>query len=134
LAQLGEIMKVYVASSWEDRHITREVAECLERLGVEVTEHWWTHTSQDNFMQYCESDIKGMQHAELLVFLNFNGKATGGKYVEFGMAVQRQIPILAFGRPITTVFRPKCIYFEQYNIDQLSNIAKCVYDYAQGLC
>jgi nucleoside 2-deoxyribosyltransferase len=109
-------MNVFVAASWCDREIARQIAEELRKNGIEVTTTWWTHESETRSQDWCNDDIKNMKKADMLIIYN-SGAKTGGKHVELGMAIMKNIPIIVYGIPLTTVYRHQTYFINTKAIE-----------------
>jgi len=95
--------KIYLAASWKERDRAREICELLEKENIIQTEDWWNHTGK-SASEYAYLDKEAIQQAEIYVMLNAT-PVSGGKYTEFGMAIQRNIPIFVFGTRMKIVFK-----------------------------
>jgi hypothetical protein len=102
---MGQTHKIFVAGSWVDRLAVKELVELLEETtNILVVEHFWTHTQRGKWREFAKSDKQGLLDAE--IFVMYNGKKDSpGKFIEFGAAMIREIPIYIFGRKISSVFR-----------------------------
>jgi ATP adenylyltransferase/5',5'''-P-1,P-4-tetraphosphate phosphorylase II len=113
-------MNIFVAASWSDRWVAKQIAQSLQKHGIEITSKWWTHEDSTKSEDWCNDDITNMENADILVIYN-SGKKTGGKHVELGMAIMRDIPILVFGQPLTTVYRHRTKFIETFSITETKN-------------
>jgi len=97
------IANVFVAASWADREVAKQISEELEKDGLfNVTTRWWNHTGQNNAC-YAREDIDSVKAADIFVMYNTE-KRTTGKIAELGMALLRGIPIFIFGEKIDSIY------------------------------
>lgn len=110
-------MRVYVAAKWEDRERAREVMWRLERSGHTVT-YDWTRGPEDLSAAQALIDIDGVRRAEALVFLADRKYAFMGALVEFGVAVERGIPIYLVGGHIDA-----CIFTYLPQVERMLHVS-----------
>lgn len=91
-------MRIYVAAKWEDGHRAQEVMHRLSAAGHTITYDWTTAPEVSPGQALI--DIDGVRRAEALVFLAEQPRAYMGALVEFGVAVERGIPIYVVGQGI----------------------------------
>jgi hypothetical protein len=123
-------LKIYIGASWGDRLLVKEVCEILENYGIRQMEDWWTHIDRGKWRQYAISDRVAVRQAG--VFILYNGdKKTSGKMIEFGMAIEREIPIWSFGNKINSVFR----YFikKHFDLKDAKSIAGKIIELVEGI-
>ena len=100
-------MRLYIAGPWSHRHQVKDIAARFEQAGHTITEKWWDHpeVSPDDTKELAKQadlDIIGVFDCDHFIFLNL--AYSEGKCVELGMALMEDKPILAVGKPNTTVF------------------------------
>lgn len=76
-------MKVYVATSWENRHLVNEVVAVLPG-SFELSYDWTGHTFDDDPADVCTRDFKGVSDADFVLVLLPGGYGT---HVELGIAL-----------------------------------------------
>lgn len=115
-------MKVYVASHFAEKELSRKIREQLQANGHVCTSRWLdeepaTDPADHEFRQKVAlMDVDDVISGDVLVFRNppeSQKKGTGGRRVEFGIAVAYGKPILILGGPSETVF------------DDLPNVTIC---------
>lgn len=101
---------VYVAGKTDDWKHVREVQKlCVER-GLRITFDWTAIIAEigprgglkgevdDEFRRECAyNDLKGVREADLLIMLCYPKLC--GTLIEFGMAAEREMPIVVVGTP-----------------------------------
>lgn len=104
-------MRVYIAARFSRQH---EVAACagdLEARGIEVTSRWfrggheWDGSPDEDIpverlSRFAQEDLDDLVAADVLVCLTESprsGPSRGGRHVEFGYALARQMPVLTVG-------------------------------------
>jgi nucleoside 2-deoxyribosyltransferase len=121
-------MKVYLASPYSQKNQMNTYAAELRAGGVEVTSSWLEETHAPNVqmheltheehLQYAYRDIKDVQAAKIFVFFTDPTKTLvrGGRHVEFGIAVERGMPIYVVGEERENIFHhlPKVIHFKRW--------------------
>jgi nucleoside 2-deoxyribosyltransferase len=94
----------YVAASWEDRDIARQMArEIMLKFKWENTSVWWLHEDRDKKLMYAIEDVENIRRSDV-IFLYNGDKCTAGKFFEIGMAVALKKPVFVYGKELTTVF------------------------------
>jgi len=66
---------------------------------------------------YIEEDIKAIRKCDLFIMYNTN-KKTSGKFIELGMAIILNKPILIYGKDITSMFKSRTQYCGEFNIQK----------------
>jgi nucleoside 2-deoxyribosyltransferase len=96
--ELAEV-RIYVASSFENKEEVRDLYTCLEILGHTITCDWTDHEEPYNYQQlqqWALDDAEGVEHCDALVALIAPGRTQQGTWCEIGMA-------LAWGKPVTMI-------------------------------
>jgi nucleoside 2-deoxyribosyltransferase len=103
-------MKVYLAApySWKDQ--MNVFAKELREHGIVVTSRWLEEPHSEQAGQtvelnnewrrfYARQDVEDVRAADLLVFFTDPTKriVRGGRHVEFGIAIEREMPIYVLG-------------------------------------
>lgn len=96
-------MKFYVAA--HDRLLASLVANVITRAGHECTSTWINneflpteeHTIEER-MSIAFEDVDDVCRSDVLVLVAGAEKYSGGKFVEAGIAIGRNIPVIVIGR------------------------------------
>ena len=121
-------MRVYLAAPYSRKTEINQYAAELRAGGIEVTSSWLDEphkpTTQmhelthEEHQQYAVQDVKDVQAANILVFFTDPTKAIirAGRHVEFGIAVQRGIPIYVLGIEFENIFHhmPGVMHFDSW--------------------
>ncbi len=103
-------MRIYVATKWEEKDRAREVMADLRHKGHTIT-YDWTRCEQFSAEQ-ARNDVMGVMTADALVLIAEKPLAYKGAYVEFGIAVARNIPIYLIGTGMD-----ECIFTQLANVE-----------------
>lgn len=112
-------MKFYIASRFSRAAGMREAVADIRKIGHETTSRWMFFEQDDNpetQMQWSANDLADVRAADGLIFFAEYpdaGFMTGGRHVEFGIAVERGIPIYVIG-PKENIFH-WLEYVEHFN-------------------
>lgn len=128
-------MRVYVAASFEEKHVVRDAYERLRAAGHEIT-HDWTDEDvahaepgkMDEFLAKCaELSIEGVMEADVVVV--FPSDAAKGTFVEIGCALAAAIPIVCVkrGKPL-----PYCVFLNLEDVHHAENIDQAVVAIGRG--
>ena len=133
-------MKVYLAAPYQKKAQMNVCAAELRAGGVEVTSSWLDEphkpTTQmheltpEEHQKYAIQDVRDVQAADILVLFTDPTKTIvrAGRHVEFGIAVQRKIPIFVVGDERENIFHhlPKVLHFQAWYFlrDMLLAMAK----------
>ena len=98
-------MKVYLAARFSRIMEMRTYRYQLEKIGIQATSRWVNEDPQagfnryDSFETYAQHDLDDVLAADLLIFFSEpEGVSTsGGRHVEFGIALAAGIPIYVVG-------------------------------------
>jgi nucleoside 2-deoxyribosyltransferase len=118
-------MKVYLAAPYQSKDQINIYAAELRAGSITVTSSWLDEPhspttshhelTHDENQRYALQDVKDVQAADVLVFFTDPTKSIvrAGRHVEFGIAVQRRIPIYVVGAEYENIFHhlPKVIHF-----------------------
>lgn len=97
-------MILYLAAPWVHRHQANQVAQQFKAKGHQIISRWhseWADKEDKNVTDAekrdeAEKDVLDVRHAEVVVLLNWEG-STGGMFVEQGIALALNIPVLVIG-------------------------------------
>jgi nucleoside 2-deoxyribosyltransferase len=102
-------VKIYLAAKFEHKNTMRDVANLLTSRGHEITSRWirvehhedTANTVTDELrVQYAAEDVEDVRRADLLVAFahpRHEPGIGGGRHVEFGIALERDMPIIVIG-------------------------------------
>lgn len=103
-------MKVYLAAQFHQKDEINEYATQLRAAGIFVTSSWLDEPFAPNTQlgevnettrrEYAQRDLLDIDEANLLVFFSIPDTQLfrrGGRHVEFGYALAKNIPILVVG-------------------------------------
>jgi|SRR5579864_1666814 len=121
-------MKVYLAAPYVRKDEITACAEELRAGGVEVTSTWLNEphkpTTQmhelthEEHQVYAIQDVKDVRAAKLMVFFaDPTGTIVrGGRHVEFGIALERRMPIFVIGQQHENIFHhmPGVMHFDSW--------------------
>lgn len=86
-------MKIYVASSFEQREETKDAHTALLEAGHEITLDWTTHRwlkdspeAEGLYKEYALSDVQGVLDADVYILL-LGSRASTGAHIELGIAL-----------------------------------------------
>lgn len=88
-------LTIYVSAKWEDRDRARDLMQTLAKAGHYIAYDWTTVT--DATPAQAQRDLDGVRKADVFVMLVDIPQAWAGAWVEFGIALERGIPILLYG-------------------------------------
>ena len=122
-------MKVYLAAPYSAKDQIKKYDAELRAAGVNVVSSWLDEIhppttqmhdlSHEEHQQYAIQDVKDVQAADILVFFTDPTKTIirAGRHVEFGIAVQRRIPIYVVGEDFENIFHhlPRVTHFESWD-------------------
>ena len=104
------MIKFFVASSWEDRHIAMQMANDITRIyRWKNVSTWWLHADRNQKLRYAVEDLFNLKRADVLFVYNGELK-TAGKLIEIGIALALKIPVFLYGNKLTTVYEHLIIY------------------------
>lgn len=109
---MKNIKNIYVCASFEDAPLVKEIEKQLIKKEFEITSNWTDHIHDSEMLKYMDEDIEGIQRADLLLVWH-NGRNSGGKLIEIGMALQKGIPVYLFGNPLSNIFRFRINYHKK---------------------
>lgn len=128
--------KVYVAGKTNNYREVREVQQICRSLGLEIT-HDWTQVigevgedgglkgeaSDSKRQQWAIDDVQGVRAADLFIMLCSPGVC--GTLIEFGIAVELELPIVIIGTP-----ERDSVFFELPNVTRSGylNFKDCLSD------
>lgn len=97
--------RIYVAAPYELLQSAREVRERLIAAGFYVTSRWITDdegvaSTPENKKMWASRDLYDILSAQALLLINppeWANQGTGGRHVEFGVALMAQLPVFIYG-------------------------------------
>ena len=121
-------MKVYLAGPYQHKDKIKAYATELRSGGVTVTSSWLEEphkpTTQmhelthEEHQAYAIQDIKDVRAAKVLVFFIDPTKiiVRAGRHVEFGIALERRMPIFVIGTDRENIFHhaPGVMHFDSW--------------------
>jgi len=122
-------MKVYLAAPYQQKDHINIYAAQLRAGGVEVTSSWLDETHKPTVqmneltpaehLQYAVRDVKDIRQAKIFVLFTDPTKSIfrAGRHVEFGIAVERKMPIYVVGKEYENIFHhlPNVIHFKEWS-------------------
>jgi len=108
-------MNIYLAASWSQRKLMRDVYDHLASLDIGVTSHWIfsddpkgmgpddVARDPDKAIKGASRDLLDINTADLVAVFTYAPSTTGGFHVEFGYALSRAKPVDIIG-PSPNVF------------------------------
>jgi hypothetical protein len=106
------MIKVYVATKFEEKMAARELMADLGRLGVSITHDWTVfETATANSKECAINDTEGVLEAEFIVILATKELHYAGSYVEFGIALGAGKPVYVIGSGMD-----RCVFINHPNV------------------
>ncbi len=93
------MIKVYVAGSWRNRSIIKNIMEEIESWGCDIAVDWTMHQEKGGARQYAEEDLKGLKECDCLIYC-MDSNHSRCKNFELGY-------ITALGKPIIIYIIPE---------------------------
>ena len=109
-------MKVYLAAPYQMKDIIKARSVELQALGITTTSSWVDEPEKPTIQvhevspeldrKYADRDVCDVRAADLLIFQGDPTKTIirAGRHVEFGIAVERQMPIFVVGEDHENIF------------------------------
>lgn len=97
-------MKAYISGSLEDEKEVIKLANMLKYIGFEITREWWNHKNMNLKSLYACEDLIAIQKCDLFIIYNSDIK-TSGKFIELGIAIGLNKPIISMGKELTSPFK-----------------------------
>lgn len=126
--------KIYLAAPWIDKDKMEEIALRFEAIDCVITHRWWNVENLEEvertpklMKQQARWDVDGVENADAVVLIN--SAKSEGKAVEQGIAIAKNIPIIAVGKRgehSKNVFHYLPIYHWVKNIDEALTIMEFV--------
>lgn len=121
-------MNVYLAAPFSQKDQINIYAAELRAGGIEVTSSWLNEPhpptvqmpdlTHEDHQKYAIQDIKDVRAAEIMVLFTDPTKSIvrAGRHVEFGIAIERQMPILVVGLEHENIFHhaPRVMHFDSW--------------------
>ena len=122
-------MKVYLAAPYQQKDQINIYAAQLRAGGVEVTSSWLDETHKPTVqmheltsaehLEYAVRDVADIRKAKIFVLFTDPTKTVfrAGRHVEFGIAVERGMPIYVVGAEFENIFHhlPKVLHFTEWS-------------------
>jgi len=122
------MLKIYLAAPYSRKDQMNVYAAELRAGGVEVTSSWLVErhspsiqvheVSHEENLQYVINDIKEIHAAKVMVFFTDPTKTIlrAGRHVEFGIAIERRMPIFVIGTERENIFHhaPGVMHFKSW--------------------
>lgn len=111
--------KIYIASNFSTRYRLQPIKFQLKKLGFEVLSEWIDNNPMDNVLDrgsdsigdhlevtraIAERDWNEVYTCDIFIIDTQNSGRNGGREVELGMAIMRQVPYIFRVGPIRNVF------------------------------
>lgn len=125
-------MKIYLAGSYKCRADVDLLAqELVDKVSnVEIVSRWHSQGEEEEEIKrrgkqhFINLDVEDIERADLLIFLNcppYAISGSTGRWVEYGIAIGRRMPIIAYGGLDYSLFLDDDLTFrvEDYNREAL---------------
>jgi len=76
---------VYIAGSWKNRIVIKQLMKDIESWGYKITVDWTEHKRKENIMEYAQEYLKGLKECDYFVYC-MDGIKSIGKNFELGYA------------------------------------------------
>jgi hypothetical protein len=102
-------MKIYISAGFTARERLRPIRDEMWKMGHEVVSTWLDETAQPENMErddfYCKlgiKDVAEVQAADLLISDHLEPSTSGGRDIEFGLALGRHqhVQVWMVGQPV----------------------------------
>ena len=104
------MIKFFVAASWEDKEIAKDMAiDISMKFLWENVSTWWTHADRNKKLKYAMEDLENLKRADVLFVYN-GEKKTSGKLIEIGIALGLGKKVFLYGNKLSTVYDEILIY------------------------
>lgn len=97
-------MRIYVSGSMKDKEEIRKYCTTLRKEHITVLATWLDSVldcdpleNESLCKHLAAADIAEIEEADLILF--FSNGISPGKYIEFGIALQKGLPIVVVGKP-----------------------------------
>jgi len=122
-------MRVYLAAPYQQKDQINIYAAQLRAGGIEVTSSWLEETHKPTIqmdeltsaehLEYAVRDVADIRKAKIFVLFTDPTKTVfrAGRHVEFGIAVERGMPIYVVGAEFENIFHhlPKVLHFTEWS-------------------
>lgn len=122
-------MKIYLAAPYQRKDFINLLATELRKLGLEVTSSWLNEPHSSNTQpqelteekrrEYAIQDVIDIRRADIFVLFTDPSKTItrAGRHVEFGIALERGMPIYVIGSERENLFHyyPGVMHFADWN-------------------
>ena len=90
-------MKIYIAAKYEESEKAKRLMNIFREEGHTITFDW-TREDPDPDGDIAQKLVKAVKQADVLVVLMLNSHTSQGVWVEMGIALAHNIPIIAIGQ------------------------------------
>lgn len=120
-------MRIYVASKWARRELTRDIMAVLVTLGHTIAYDWTHHketkSSEKEYADEAAADVAGIRSADLFIAdMDDPAYPYRGTFFEMGVAVGANIPVVIVTPYVT--FDPKNVAFHSNCFTTLPSILR----------
>lgn len=84
---------IYVAGSWKNRSIIKNIMEKIESWGCNIAVDWTKHQEKGGAIQYAEEDLKGLKECDCLIYC-MDTNHSRGKNFELGYVTALEKPVV----------------------------------------
>ena len=99
-------MKIYIAAKYEESEKAKRLMNIFREEGHTITFDW-TREDPDPDGDIAQKLVKAVKQADVLVVLMLNSHTSQGVWVEIGIALAHNIPIIAIGQA-----KSDCIFLQ----------------------
>ena len=120
-------MRIYVASKWARRELTRDIMAELVKLGHTIAYDWTQHkeskSSEKEYADEAAADVAGIRSADLFIAdMDDPAYPYRGTFFEMGVAVGANIPVVIVTPYVA--FDPKNVAFHSNCFTTLPSIVR----------
>jgi len=106
------MIKVYVASKFEEKEAVRVLMGELSKIGVTITHDWTVfEIATADKVDCAVLDVDGVMDANFVVVSAVKELQYAGSYVEMGVAIGCDIPVFVIGSGMN-----KCVFINHPNV------------------
>ncbi|MGW5358272.1 nucleoside 2-deoxyribosyltransferase [Staphylococcus xylosus] len=109
--------KYYIASSFQNKTIVKELSQKLKKLGYLQTYNWTINNkaeTKEQLVKIGKDELKGVSDSDFLIVVLQGGKGT---HVELGIALSQNKPIYIYSQD-SNMFNPSnsCTFYHLPNV------------------
>ncbi|PTI73807.1 nucleoside 2-deoxyribosyltransferase [Staphylococcus succinus] len=109
--------KYYIASSFQNKTIVKELSQKLKKLGYLQTYNWTINNkaeTKEQLVKIGKDELKGISDSDFLIVVLPGGKGT---HVELGIALSQNKPIYIYSQD-SNMFNPSnsCTFYHLPNV------------------